>query len=169
MCANSFTCATLSQRMWLSEPLFPAHAKTMHSSQGINVGPTDEGKPDNPIPNIVADPGTRHFESTSPGLFNTLLGRITTLGDPLDLMTSSIHFVGPNMTEERIRWITMKKDRSAVYQKVQLRTLWKSHLDAMELQTTQQTQSLPIMFNWWSTTEISDKQLLHVIDFWSVN
>ena len=150
-------------------PLFPAYAKTIHSCQGINVGPTDEGKPDNPIQNIVADPGTRRFESTSPGLFNTLLGRITTLGDPLDLMTSSIHFVGPNMTEERIRWITKKKDRSAVYQKVQLRTLWKSHLDAMELQTTQQTQSLQTMFNWWSTTEISDKQLLHVIDFWSVN
>ena len=113
-------------------PLLKAHTKTMHSCQGINVGPTDEGEPDNPMQNIVADPGTRCFEFTLPGLFDSLIGRITTLGDPLDLMTSSIHFVRPNMTEERIRWITKKKDRSAD-QKVQLRTLCESHLDAREL------------------------------------
>ena len=96
-------------------PLFPVHAKTIHSCQGINVGPTDEDEPDNAIQNIVADPGTRHFESTSPGLFNILLGRITTLGDLSDLMSSSIHFVGSNMTEERIRWITKKKDKLSIH------------------------------------------------------
>ena len=55
--------------------------------------------------------GTRHFESYLPGFLDTVIGQITTLGNLFDLMTSALHFARPNMNEDRIRWITRKRDQ----------------------------------------------------------
>ena len=46
-------------------PLSLAFGKTIHSFQGASVGPTPKGRPDNPFLRIVADTGTRKFESTN--------------------------------------------------------------------------------------------------------
>ena len=87
-----------------------AFGKTINSFQGQNVGPTQPGQPINPIQAIIVDPGTRVFESTSPGLFYSVLSRVTTLGDPNDITTSAIFFNGNNMTRHRILNITSRKD-----------------------------------------------------------
>ena len=71
-------------------PLTLAFSKTIHSFQGQNVGPSQPGQPKNMIQSIVVDPGTRSFEATSPGLFYSVLSRVTTLGDPNDITTSAI-------------------------------------------------------------------------------
>ena len=42
------------------------------------------------IQSIVVDLGTRSFEAASPGLFYSVLSRVTTLGGPNDITTSAI-------------------------------------------------------------------------------
>ena len=147
-------------------PLFSVYAKTIHSCQGVNVGPTDDDKPDNEIQSIVACPGTHCFESTSPGLIHTVIGRVTTLEDPSDFTMSSLHYVGPNMNEHRIRWIT-RKNSDEVYKKVALRTLWQKFLDHQEQQTLQPPSQLHTLHHWWQNANISSRKLHQIIEFWS--
>ena len=90
-------------------PLALAFAKSIHSFQGATVGPTPPGRPENAFLRIVANPGTRQFESTTNGLFYTLLSRVTTIGDMKDLTTSAIFFIGDNMNSDRIKKINRKK------------------------------------------------------------
>ena len=65
-------------------PLVLAFAKTCHTFQGQNVGPVQPGQPPNSFEKIIADPETRSFEGTNPGLFYSILSRGTTLGDEND-------------------------------------------------------------------------------------
>ena len=60
-------------------PLTLAFGKTVHTFQGQSVGPVKEGQPPNAIQYIIVDPGERGFEGMNPGLFYTILSRITTL------------------------------------------------------------------------------------------
>ena len=89
-------------------PLSLAFAKTIHSFQGATVGSTPPGRPENIFLHIVADPGTRKFESGTDGLFYTLLSRVTTIGDMKDPTTSAIAFTGSNMNVNRIKKSTEK-------------------------------------------------------------
>ena len=101
-------------------PLTLAFGKTIHSFQGHNVGPTSMGQPQNAVKSIVVDPGTRRFESLSPGLLYSTISWVTTLGTVGDLTSSALFFSGSNMTYARINNITCKKDGTP-YHRVSLR------------------------------------------------
>ena len=62
-------------------PLTLAFGKTVHTFQGQNVGPVKEGQTPNATQYIIVDPGERSFEGNNPGLFYTILSRITTFGN----------------------------------------------------------------------------------------
>ena len=109
-----------------------AFARTIHSFQGANVGKTNPGQPANTFERIIADPGTRQFESIMPGLFYTLLSRATTLGIEGKLETSAILFNGPNMTPSRIRKITTGEN-GKTYTKVERLRMWVEYLEQHEL------------------------------------
>jgi hypothetical protein len=40
----------------------------------------DDGKPPNPVKNVICDPGSREFETQKPGLFYSIISRGTTMG-----------------------------------------------------------------------------------------
>ena len=84
------------------QPLRLAFSQTIHTFQGQNAGPVGIGQTPNAIQKLVCDPGTRKFEGICVGLFYTLLSRVTTLGNPLDIMSSAIYFTGRNMNTDRV-------------------------------------------------------------------
>ena len=55
-------------------PLSLAWGKTAHTCQGLTVGPSQKGKPENMIKRIVIHPGKRSFEGTNVGLSAQFLG-----------------------------------------------------------------------------------------------
>ena len=123
-------------------PLSLAFGKTIHSFQGASVGPTPKGRPDNPFLRIVADPGTRKFESTNTGMFYTLLSRVTSMGDMKDPTTSSIFFTGANMSHDRVDKINRRKDKGKYgdyYQRVKDLKKWVQYLDQHSMKRASDT------------------------------
>ena len=102
-CKNQFCC----YKTYISLQL--AFAQTIHTFQGQNAGPVGIGQAPNAIQKLVCDPGTRRFEGICVGLFYTLLSRVTTLGDPLDKLSSTIYFTGRNMSTDRVLKITLNE------------------------------------------------------------
>jgi len=121
-CGNGGMCS----RTYM--PLNLAFGRTIHSFQGASVGPTPPGRPRNTFQRIICDPGKRGFEAKNPGLFYTLLSRATTFGDPNDLMTSSVYFMGKNMNESRVTRIVFKRD-STLYKGIENSRKWVKELD----------------------------------------
>ena len=134
-------------------PLSLAFAKTIHSFQGATVGPTPPGRPENNFLHIVADPGTRQFESTTNGLFYTLLSRVTTIGDMKDPTTSAIAFTGSNMNVNRIKKINRKLNGD-YYVNVKQLHKWVKYLDDHEMYKASENE-IQNMIEW--TNEMMDK------------
>jgi hypothetical protein len=109
-------------------PLQLCYAKTVHTFQGQNAGPVQEGQQKNAILRLICDPGNKTFEGNNPGLFYTILSRITTLGDIEDKMSSAIYFTGENMTPDRILNIT-KGANNHEFKRVVLRNQWVRFLN----------------------------------------
>ena len=150
-------------------PLTLAYAKTIHTFQGGTAGPTEDGKPDNPVKRIVCDPGTRSFEGINIGLFYTILSRATTIGDTNDTQhpkDSAIYFIGDNMNRERVSDLTLSKTGEP-YRKVQKRTAWtnylRQHTHASGLSKEEQSS----LIEWVQTTTIDKDLLRQVIQYHS--
>ena len=150
-------------------PLTLAFGKTVHTFQGQNAGPVDEGKPPNSVQRIICDPGTRSFEGTNIGLFYTILSRATTLGTTSDdvppsdrFKDSAIYFIGNNMNQARIRKITTQINGQP-YKKVSKRTAWVNHLKQYTHQSGFSETKKRKLFSWATTTQVSREQLKAII------
>ena len=143
-------------------PLIVAYGKTIHTFQGQNVGPVNEGQQQNSIKRILVDPGTRSFEALSAGLFYSLLSRVSTLGNQTDKLSSAIYFTGSNMSESRIQNIILKKDNQ-IYETVKRRKTWVSYLKSNEEKTKflNKTKECSVI-NWAQTTKLT-KQQVHAL------
>ena len=109
-------------------PITVSFARTLHTCQGMNVGP------DKDIKQAVVDPGARNFEILNPGVLYTLLTRFTKGSETPEKGDSPIYFMGgDNFCLER--FINMTKGKSdkqkeyAEYEKVKKRKLWMAFLD----------------------------------------
>jgi hypothetical protein len=131
-------------------PLRLAYAQTLHTFQGQNAGPTMPGQPPNSISCIICDPGTRLFESKCVGLFYTLLSRITSLGDDSDKFSSTIYFIGDNMTPERILDITRTK-KNELYHNAFLRHRFVAYLNEHMHTSGLTSQKREDLFQWVET------------------
>jgi hypothetical protein len=138
-------------------PLQLCYAKTVHTFQGQNAGPVQEGQQNNAIQRIICDPGNKTFEGRNPGLFYTILSRITTLGDISDKMSSAIYFTGDNMTPERILNIT-KGANNHHFKRVTLRNQWVGLLN-QNIQTSGISDSEKMDLLSWSKTTFIDHAL----------
>ena len=134
-------------------PLRLAYAQTLHTFQGQNAGPTTQGQPPNSISCIICDPGTRLFESNCVGLFYTLLSRITTLGNDKDKFSSTIYFIGDNMTPGRILDITHTQ-KGQLYHNAFLRQRFVSYLNTHMHTSGLTSQQQKIIFDWAETRPI---------------
>jgi hypothetical protein len=143
-------------------PLRLAFAKTIHTFQGANVGPMPPGAPQNMIQSIVVDPGSRAFEGNNPGLFYTLASRGTTLGSPLDNLSSALFFTGKNMNPERIRNLT-KGCTGQTYTKILKREQWVRYLEKHTHQHTTTKEVQEILFTWVDNTRITTDELSAII------
>jgi hypothetical protein len=141
-------------------PLTLAYARTIHSFQGCNAGPSQPGQQQNDVQRIIVDPGTKQFEGHNPGLFYTALSRITTMGDPADKSTSAIFFTGSNMTSSRIMNIT-KGSHNKFFKTVLKRDKWvrRFHLHSSSLSIDDQQT----LFNWAENTTFDQNQIQHFI------
>ena len=77
-------------------PLDLSFARTIHTFQGLQAGPTKEGKrKEHMYEHIICDPHDKSVETTQTGMFYTAVSRGTTLGDNNGL-NSAIYFTGGN-------------------------------------------------------------------------
>ena len=103
-------------------PLVPAFAKTIHSCQGLSIGPVKSGIP-NSIERLILDPGSSRNEAMSLGLLYTGMGRANNAGSTdsdgnldTDKLDSAIYFIGNDLTSpddsppERLTRLTVGKD-----------------------------------------------------------
>ena len=139
-------------------PLRLAYAKTIHTFQGSNAGPTRPGQPENYVKRIICDPGNIQFEKSNIGTFYTCMSRGTTLGDLLDKTTSAIYFTGDNMRPSRIQNLTKQKDGSMCVNAVQ-RQKWVSYLKTHTHTSGFTVQQKDALFTWAATTKISHSHL----------
>jgi GTPase SAR1 family protein len=134
-------------------PLQLCYAKTVHTFQGQNAGPVQEGQQKNATIRIICDPGTKTFEGRNPGLFYTILSRITTLGDINDKMSSAIYFTGENMTPDRILNIT-KGANNQHFKRVNLRNQWVRLLnESVETSGMSESEIMEVL-SWTKNTVI---------------
>ena len=104
-------------------PLVIAWARTIHLFQGLQAGPNY------PIMKIIADPGTLDFEKINPGIFYTLLSRVSTIGSNAEgCDDSALYFIGSNMSEQRVTKLCYNKDGTRSLN-VQKRDTWVRYLN----------------------------------------
>ena len=132
-------------------PLSLAWGKTAHTCQGLTVGPSQKGKPENMIKRIVIHPGKRSFEGNNVGLFYTILGRGTTLGDPSDPLSSAMCFAGNDMSNHRITNLWSQSDGKPFIMAT-LRKKWVDYLSSNVLPPSSLSSSQKSQLHHWSNT-----------------
>jgi hypothetical protein len=139
-------------------PLKLCFAKTLHSYQGQNAGPTAPGQPQNPIQRLVIDLGDRKFEGNNPGLSYTAFSRVTQLGHENDIMDSALYFIGPDMRPSRILNITKKTD-GTTYKKVLARSRWVQYLNKHVITPSITPRDTKAIFDWASNHRPDRRQI----------
>ena len=103
-------------------PLVLAFARTIHTFQGMEAGPSKQ------IKQIVVDVGKAQFEAINPGVLYTALSRASTIGK--NQQQSAIYFSGP-LTKDRLMNVKYKRNcygKKQLYEKVQMRNKWVEYL-----------------------------------------
>lgn len=156
-CTNTTHCCKKSY-----VPLSLSFAKTVHTFQGQNVGPVQPGRPENQILRLVCDPGAKSFEGNNPGLFFTIVSRVTTMGDEYNKMTSALYFVGPNMKKSRVMNLTIGKN-GKTFKKVKLRQAFVEHLQKNTVKPTFTIYQRQHLFSWAKNTTFSQQDYSNMI------
>jgi len=127
-------------------PLSLSFAKTIHSTQGINAGPTPDGQPDNAIKCLVIDPGEKEFETKCPGTAYTAFSRGTTLGGN-DFLNSAIYVHGGNITKKRLLKMTLTQKRK-VLMHILRRNKWVKYLDKHVVKDLPSDENISTILEW---------------------
>lgn len=145
-------------------PLSLAFAKTVHTFQGANVGPTHPGQPPNAVKRIIVYPGPRSFEGKNPGLLYTIISRVTTMGNPQDKFSSAIYFDGMDATTERYINITLGANGKQ-YAKVTDRKNWIQYLDKHCTQREEIPEHKRFTTDWINKKQLDLQQTKNLLDF----
>ena len=117
-----------------------SYGRTVHTAQGMSIGPVNEGQAPNLFLRCIIDPGSVSTEARNPGLFYVAASRATTMGDPDDIVSSAIYYFGDNMTRERMKSINRQpkaRKRDQNYQsKLDKRKNWVNYLKRHEWMMT---------------------------------
>ena len=140
-------------------PLEVAFAKTIHTFQGMEAGPTK------PIKTLIVHLGDIKFENNNPGLMYTAISRATTIDEENNGENSAIYFL--DLSSNHYMQSAIKKRDNKMTQSMKARDKWIEHLDKHESQrkftTTEKKKLLE-----WAEKPISIKILNTCIDstFW---
>ena len=110
--------------------LILAFRKTIHSAQGMSIGPVSEGQGKNTLEKCIVNIGIPRMESNNPGLLYTALSRATTIGNTDDLLSSAIYFEGCHMSYGRLKDVNSRHKLS--HKTVQKRKEWVQYLKEHE-------------------------------------
>ena len=130
-------------------PLQLSFGKTIHKLQGISIGPTPEGCPNNSADCIIIDPGQREIiESLFAGIMYTALSRATTLGsDENNNLDGALFFTGPDVKKSRFYQMWKTRD-GLTYKNIQRRNKWMEILDRGELKYEISSERKQELKNW---------------------
>jgi hypothetical protein len=134
-------------------PLRLAYGQTIHTFQGITVGPSTSTKR-YATQSIIIDPGTLAFEGHSPGLFYSSSSRGTTLGTKNDPLSSSIYFQGKSMSKERVTDMVHGQN-GRVFYRVYKRDIWTAYLDRNNRTVELSTKEAEEILNWVESTRLN--------------
>ena len=145
-------------------PLVLAWARTIHQLQGSTVGPTEPGKPTNPMKRLVVDLGSVSFEKTCPGVAYVAVSRANTMGKG-DVMKSAIYFIGNSFTKDRLTNMTKLKNGSRFTKPHSRRQNWISYLNKHinSFKTTCKSQRTALIK--WCSSFVQNRQELEAILF----
>ena len=141
-------------------PLQPSFARTIHTTQGREVGP------DKKIPAIVLDPGTHRFETVNPGLLYSGVSRASGIGNG-DPLHSSLFFTGIDICEERLTNVKYSKKATngkKVLKGVEIRENWIEYLKTNTKQNTISEQTRKELKEWAQNTTIEVHELDEIIE-----
>jgi hypothetical protein len=151
-------------------PLQMARAKTIHSVQGHNTGPTGPNQSPTAIQAIVCDLGTIHCEILNPVMSYVATSIATTIGDcgtgeviPRKCTNSAIFFKAGTFPTG-LKCIT-HSDKGVEYKRIKERTAWVSYLDRQQEQTStvdDESGKMEIQ-QWMENEKYTRDQLLSVV------
>jgi hypothetical protein len=148
-----------------------AWAKTIHSLQGHNAGPTTKHQIPNAIQRIVIHLVELTYETLNPGLIYVAVSRAATIGD-LGHMTSiqrkymniALYFRAASFPAG-IKRLTDSYSAADEYVKVKQRTAWVAYLDDRQEQTSIMTVQgdKDIVQEWTENKKYSQEDILAVV------
>ena len=138
-------------------PLSLAYAKTGHTFQGQNVGPSHS------IPCIIVHPGPKQMEQCCPGLLYMFASRPTTIGTPEDRTKSGLFFCSNDMNIERLSNLTTTKEGKLCV-KIANRNKWitflRSNLNPVNISEIQKKE----LIQWVKQTRVTHAQVQALIE-----
>ena len=120
-------------------PLALSFAKTIHTLQGLSVGPTKPGQRENSIKYLVASIGKKSAETRWPGLTYVVCSRPTTIGTNTDPTSSALFFTGNDAIPTRFQNIHMNDSTNQPGKKWQNRNRWIQYLETNEVKEKYKT------------------------------
>jgi hypothetical protein len=152
-------------------PLHIAWAKTIHSIQGHNAGPTAKHLTPNVIQIIVIHLGERTYETLNPGLSYVAVSRATAIGDlghmtsiPRKCMNSALYFRAASFIAG-IERLTHSYSTGDEYVKVKQCTAWVAYLYARQEQISIMTvlSERKMVQEWMENKKYSREEILAVV------
>lgn len=145
-------------------PLVLSFARTIHTYQGQQAGPSNDNCP-NSIKRLICDVGTTRFESQNIGLFYTAISRATTIGTKEKNRTDSAIFFTHSLDRSRLDRLTTKSDNSE-YDMIKKRNKWVDLLNKNKHSNKICTSEEEIneIFNWATITKIPVQDIEKIIN-----
>jgi hypothetical protein len=152
-------------------PLQIAWAKTIHSLQGHNAGPTAKHQTPNDIQRIVINLGERTDETLNPGLTYVAVSRATSIGDlghmmsiPRKCMNSALYFRAASFPA-CIKILTHSNSTGDEYIRVKQQMTWVTYLDARQEQTSIMTDlsEREMVQEWMENKKKSREEIIAVV------
>ena len=145
-------------------PLVLAFARTIHTLQGVSIGPTKPNQPENAYNYIIVSVGPKFFESRWPGHSYVVLSRPTTIGSEMHPEESALFFTGNHAIPARFQNIHLIESKQTVAEKWAKRKRWIEHLQNNEITVKLTKKETMKVFDWYKDGRtISHLQLQNLI------
>ena len=144
-------------------PLILSYGRTIHSAQGLSIGPSKEGQAINMLLRCIVHLGTLKFLASHPGLMYTAFSRATTMGDADDLLSSAIYFVGDVMSETLLKEMNTKKRTQG--ETLKKRDAWVVYLESnVKELTAEEKEDISNVVEWFETERYGKDKVFSLLN-----
>ena len=144
-------------------PLGLSFARTIHTLQGISVGPTKPGQPKNSVPYLIASIGPKSMETCWTGLTYVVCSRPTTIGTIEDPSQSALFFLGNEAIPKRFMNIHENQSTGSTTKRWNNREKWMSYLESNKITSKTTKEQKQSIFDWYETEPIISQERLNNI------